>query len=158
MLVKLACDFFPIQWQWIVTHFQASKIMQNIIHVTVIQLWWETNWNLSRNRETSIVFSLTGSSVLFTEKKVLHYFLDTKPLLSAKEITTNNTFRRLVVWMDYFLYLSHPFWAWKWVSILCYPLLWGSYFYKTFTFCGRNKVMVWNTMRMSKGFLGELSL
>lgn len=42
--------------------------MQNIIHVTVIQLWWETNRNLSRNRETSIVFTLTGSSVLFTQK------------------------------------------------------------------------------------------
>jgi len=108
--------------------------------------------------------------VLFTERKksrptTLFDFIDTKPLLSTKEILTDAYFfsqqikpsEDLYGWMNYFLYFCILF-ELESESLFSLSNMGGSYFYKTFTFCGRNKVMVWNNMRMSKGFLGEPSL
>jgi len=92
-------------------------------------------------------------------------FIDTKPLLSTKEILTDAYFfsqqikpsEDLYGWMNYFLYFCILF-ELESESLFSLSNMGGSYFFKTFTFCGRNKVMVWNNMRMSKGFLCEPSL
>lgn len=75
---------------------------------------------------------------------------------SQQNLNTWNLRQKLYGWTT-FMILFASFFSLK----VSHCPLWstsGKIKFLPFTFCGRNKVMVWINMRVSKGFLGELSI